>query len=70
MKNETMTKNGKYFNDQKWKKFKQQFFFGLFVLLLCLGDQKNFNHQINGEDQPCRWLDDWKFVNDNLDKKI
>jgi len=67
MTSETMTKNGKYSSDKKWQKFKQLNFFGVFFLLL--GDQKNFGYQINGEDQPCHWLDDWKLVNDNLKKK-
>jgi hypothetical protein len=31
------------------KNLSTQFFFGY---LLFLGDQKNFGHQINGEDQP------------------
>jgi hypothetical protein len=67
MTSETMTKNGKYSNDKKWQKIKQLNFFGYFFLLLV--DQKNFGCQINGEDQPCHWLDDWKLVNDNLKKK-
>jgi len=68
MTNETMTKNGKSSSDKKWEKFKQPNFFGSLFLLL-LGDQKNFGHQMNGEDQPCRWLNDRKLVNDNLKKK-
>jgi hypothetical protein len=53
---ETMTKNGKYSSDQKWEKFKQPIFFGVFKKIL-IGDQKNFDRQINDEDQPCHWLD-------------
>jgi len=68
MTSETMIKNGKYSSDKKWEKFNQPIFFGYFFLLL-LGDLKNFGHQINGEDQPCCWLDDQKLVNDNLKKK-
>jgi len=34
------------------KKLSNQVFW-LFVYLFLLGDQKNFSHQINGEDQPC-----------------
>jgi hypothetical protein len=40
---ETMTKNGKYSSDWKWKKFKQPIFFGYLFILLLLGDQKNFS---------------------------
>jgi len=42
---------------EKWKKLKQMIFFGCGYLLF-LGDQNNFDCQINGEDQPCHWLDD------------
>ncbi len=71
MTSEIMTKNGKYSSDWKWEKFKQPNFCGFFFKKkLLLGDQKNFGRQINGEDQPCHWLDDWKLVNDNLKKNI
>jgi hypothetical protein len=59
MTSETMTKNGKYWSDRKWEKLNQPIFFGY---LLFQGDQKKFDWQINGEDQPCHWLDDWKLV--------
>ncbi len=79
MTNETMTKNGKYWNDQKmgniemiqkweilkWSKNEKNWsnrFFWLCGYLLFLGDQINFDCQINGEDQPCHWLDDCKLV--------
>jgi hypothetical protein len=69
MTSEIMTKNGKYSSDWKWEKFKQPIFFDYVFILLLLGDQKNFDHQINGEDQPCHWLDDRNLVNENLKKK-
>jgi len=50
MTSEIMTKNGKYSSDWKWEKFKQPNFFDYVFILLLLGDQKNFDHQINGED--------------------
>jgi hypothetical protein len=62
MSNETMTKNGKYWNDRKMRKIEAIDFFWLCVYLLFLGDQNNLNYQINGEDQPCHWLDDCKLV--------
>jgi hypothetical protein len=34
------------------KNLSNQFFLNLIILLL-LNDQKNFDYQINGEDQPC-----------------
>jgi hypothetical protein len=64
-----MTKNGKYLKDWKWEKFKQPKFFYYLLILTLLGDQKNFDHHINGEDQPCHWLDDRNLVNENLKKK-
>ncbi len=66
---ETMTKNGKYSSDWKWEKFNQQFFLYYLLLLFLLGDQKNLDCHINGEDQPCQWLDIWKLVNENFKKK-
>ncbi len=66
MTSETMTKNGKCSNDWKWEKFKQPKFLVVFFVLLFLGDQKNFGRPINGEDQPCHWLDDKKLINDSF----
>jgi hypothetical protein len=53
MTNETMTKNGKYCNDQKMRKIEANDLFWLSGYLLFVGDQNNFDCQINGEDQLC-----------------
>jgi len=62
MSNETMTKNGKYWNGWKMRKIEAINFFWLCGYLLFLGDQNNSDCQINGEDQPCHWLDDCKLI--------
>jgi hypothetical protein len=66
---QTMTKNGKYSSDWKWEKINQPIFYYYLLLLFLLGDQKNLDCHINGEDQPCQWLDIWKLVNENFKKK-
>jgi hypothetical protein len=44
------------------RKIEANDFFWLSGYLLFLGDQNNFDCQINGEDQLCHWLDDCKLV--------
>ncbi len=46
-----------------------QFFYYYLLLLFLLGDQKNLDCHINGEYQPCQWLDIWKLVNKIFKKK-
>jgi hypothetical protein len=52
MTNETMTKMGNIQVIENEKKLSNQNFLVFFFKLL-LGDQKNFDRQINGEDQFC-----------------